>query len=302
MSIYSSATLGWPDNMITFNNYSVFPVYRAQSRSPLQFNVRDSDIPIPFESGINDFETLIGKTVYAIKGVMYPRDESSYYTGIAALRAACSLDLQQNSDYNIDSGYVPYTWVEGNNSKTLFLKAMYVKMTEDTRQGYVQPFVIYCKVKDPTIYSATLKTASTAASSASTTTGGAAYPIQYPVLYGSTLYTVSSNASNLGNIPSYPNSIDVYGPTTNPKVLNSATGEYIQVNTTLNSVSDVLHIAYDNSKMIVTLNGNSVFQYVTSDSTYFKIQPGDNIITLSGSSVGTGAYCNLFYRDSYALA
>jgi len=302
MSIYSQATLGQPDNFVTFNDYTAYPVYRAQTRAPRQFQVRDNDIPIPFESGISDFQTLIGQTIYVIKGTMYPRNETNYEEGIAALRAACSLDLQQNSDYNTDDGYVPYTWEEATGSKTLFVKALYVQIVEDTRQGYVQPFTIYCKVKDPTIYGSTLKVASTAEASPSTTTGAAAYSFAYPIIYGSTLYTVSSVATNNGNIPGYPQSIYIYGPVTTPTVSNSATGESITINTTLNSSSDILIITYDKDSLSATLNGTSVLNLITTASSYFKIQPGNNIITLSGASVGTGSYVDLFYRDSFALA
>lgn len=302
MSIYSKATLGWSDNQITFNDYSSFPVYRAQTRSPMQFQVIDNNIPIPFESGINDFSTLIGQTIYVIKGTMYPKDEESYHSGIAALRAACSLDLQQTSDYNVDSGYVPYTWEESNDSKVLYVKALYVQIIEDTRQGYVQPFIIYLKVKDPIIYGATLKTATTLESDPVASTGSALYPFTYPIVFGAATYTSTSVATNDGTIPCYPSSIDIYGPTTNPKISNGKNGQYIQVNTTLSSVNDVLHIEYNNSELIVTLNGNSVVNNVTTDSDYFKIEPGENLITLSGSSVGSGAYANLYYRDAYALS
>ena len=302
MSIYSLATLGQPDNFITFNDYTANPVYRAQTRAPRQFQVRQDDIPIPFESGISDFSTLIGQTIYVIKGTMYPRDEISYDNGIAALRAACSLDMQQNSDYNTDSGYVPYTWEEAAGSKTLFVKALYVQLIEDTRQGYVQPFTIYCKIKDPTVFGATLKLASTAESDITVTTGAAEYPFTYPIVYGSTNYTVTADANNLGTLPAYPFSIDVYGPVTNPKVINARTGEFIQVNNTLNSVSDNLHIEYTKDSLEVTLNGQSVVANVTTDSIYFKIQPGVNTIQLSGASIGDGSYAVVSYRDSSALA
>lgn len=302
MSIYSVATLGQPDNRITFNDYSGNPVFRAQSRAPQQFQVRSDNIPIPFESGVSDFNTLLGQTIYQIQGTMYPQDEASYDAGISALRAACSLDLEQSSIYNTDDGYVPYTWGEALSSKTLFVKALYVHLVENTRQGFVQPFTIYCKVKDPIIYGSVLKLASTAQSNPATTTGSAAYSFTYPVVYGSTLYTVSADANNGGNMPSYPFSITVYGPITNPTVTNTKTGEFITVNVTLSSGSDTLYIQYDKDTLIVTLNGVNSISKVTTASTYWKIKPGTNTIQLSGSSVGTGAYAVVGYRDSSPLA
>jgi len=302
MSIYRQATLGEPNNRITFNDFTNSPVYRVQTRAPQRFEIRDDNIPVPFESGVNDFQTLIGQTIYVIKGTMYPSSEVSYDEGIANLRAVCSLDLQQSSSYSTDSGYMPYTWEEANGSRILFVKALYVQLVEDTRQGFVQPFTIYCKIKDPTIYGATLKTATSEPSNAVAGLGSAAYPFGYPIAYGATLYTTTSSAINNGNIPCYPVSIDIYGPVTNPIITNAATGEYIQVNTTLASTSNILHIEYNNSKLAVTVGGNSVAKDVTTSSDYFKIQPGENVISLTGSSVGTGAYYVLTYRDAYALA
>lgn len=303
MSIYSIATLGQPDNMVTFNNYTTNPVFRAQSRAPSSFQVRQDNIPIPFESGISDFNTLIGETIYQIEGTMYPQDEASYDAGIAALRAACSLDLEQNDTFNTDEGYVPYTWGEaGGNQKTLFVKPIYVHLVENTRQGYVQPFTIFCKVKDPVIYGGTLKLASTAQQNAAITTGSAAYAFTYPVLYGASLFTVSADANNKGTLPAYPFSIDVYGPINTPKIVNTKTGQFIQVNNTLNSITDNLHIVYTKDKLIVTINGISAVSNVSTSSTYFKIQPGVNTIQLTGNTIGTGSYAVVSYRDSSALA
>ena len=109
MSIYREATSGTPSNSITFNDYTNSPVYRVQTRAPQRFQIREQDVPVPFEDGVSDFRTLIGKTIYVIKGTMYPSDEASYDEGIQKLRKLCSLETQQD-DNDSDEGYVPYTW------------------------------------------------------------------------------------------------------------------------------------------------------------------------------------------------
>lgn len=302
MSIYKTATLGEPDNQITFNNFTQFPVYRTQTRAPQRYQLRQEDAPIPFEDGISDFQTLIGSTVYVIKGTMYPQNEVSYDNGLNALRAVCSLALEQSDPTADSEGYVPYIWNNALSQQQIFMKPLYVQLIEDTRQGFVQPFAIYAKVKDPIIYGGTLKTASTAASNPSTTTGTALYPFTYPVLYGSTTFTVSANAYNAGNIPAYPNSVSIIGPCSTPTITNTRTGEFITVNVTLNSTSDLLLINYGKNNLSVTLNGVNNLKNVTTNSTYFKIQPGNNIIQLSGASVGTGAVATVNYYDSFAMA
>lgn len=235
---------------------------------------------------------------------MYPASEQSYDAGRQALAAVSSLDLEQADPYSSDEGYVPYSWgdfLSSTNSKQLFMKVLYCDIPEDTRQGYAQPFKIICKIKDPTIYGYVLKTASTAQANPTQTIGTFVLPTTLPAPIGVTLYSVTTNANNIGTVSSYPIAITVYGPVTNPVITNSANGQFIQVNVTLSSTSDVLLIQYSKDKFSVTKNGVNVAQYLTSGSTLFQIQPGTNNITLGGS-LGTNAYCTVQYYDSWALA
>lgn len=303
MSIYSPATLGEPDNQISFNDYTIDPVFRALARSANKYQIRQQDLPVPFESGSSDFLTLLGDTSYIIQGKMYPSGESSYDKGLIQLRSVCSLELNQ-ADIDSDLGYVPYKWgdADGDNSKQIFMKPLYVELSETTRQGFVQPFMIVAKIKDPTIFSGTSKTASTQSANFATTTGALIFSVAFPVIIGSTTFTVSSTAQNNGTTPGYPASIVVHGPVNNPKVTNQATGEYIEVDVNLPSSSDVLTINYDKDTLNMDLNGTSELQNLSTTSTLFKIQPGENVISLTGTSVSTAAYAVVNYYDSWPLA
>lgn len=300
MSIYLPSQIGTDTNQIVFNDYTSSPVYRIQTRQPQRRQIRELDLPVPFESGISDFETLIGQTAYIIEGTMYPGSESEHATGLAALRKVASLDIAQDDNLS-DNGYVPYQWDEFSTTKLLYVKVMYVQLLESTRQGLVQPFRLICKVKDPTIYGATAKTASTQQATPTASTGTALYSFKYPILYGASTYSVTSDATNSGDKPAYPASITVYGPVNTPKITNGTTGEYIEVSTNVGS-GQILNIAYDADTLIVTLDGVSKLNLVTSTSTYFKLRPGPNPITLSGSSISTGAYAVVNYRDAYPLS
>jgi hypothetical protein len=301
MSIFDSATLGTADNQITFNG-TTFPIYRAVSRAPRQRQIRELDIALPFESGISDFETLIGRMAYIIEGKMYPSGEADYSTGLAALRKLASLDVEQ-ADAAADDGYVPYVYSEnGTDNRQIFLKVLYVDIPESTRTGLIQPFRLVCKIKDPTIYGYPAKTASTQSVDPTLVGGTALYSFTYPIIFGASNYSVSSTASNHGTIPAYPTSIVVHGPINNPTITNSATGEYITVGVNLTSSSDVLTIIYDKDSLSVDFNGTSALASVTTGSTYFKLQPGANTINLSGSTISSGAYVVLNYMDSYALS
>lgn len=301
MSIYDIATLGESDNQVTFNDYTADPVFRALARSANKFQIRQQDLPVPFESGSSDFLTLLGDTSYIIQGKMYPGSEQSYDNGLAILRSVCSLTLNQ-ADILSDDGYVPYVWGNASYNQQIFMKPLYVEISETTQQGFVQPFTILAKIIDPTIYSANVNIASTGQAAPTTSSGSAAYAFTYPVLYGSTIYNVSADCNNIGTVPVYPISVIVNGPITNPTVTNVTTGEYITVNVTLNSTSDQLNIIYNATTQEITLNGVNVANSLGSGSTLFKIPPGTSTIQLSGSSVGTGAVAEVEFYSGWALS
>jgi hypothetical protein len=301
MAIYNPAYLGTTTNRIVFNDFTQTPIYRAISRQPKSRQLRDLDIPIPFESGISDFETLVGETIYLIDGVMYPGSEAEYDSGLAALRKVASLDVQQ-SDVLSDNGYVPYVWDEATQSKQIFMKVLYVHLFEDTRKGLVQPFRLVCKVKDPTIYSADLKVADTSEADFGIASGTAVYPFSYPIVYGASTSSVSVDANNIGDIPVYPVSINIHGPVNSPRITNTTSGEYIEVSVNLASSSNELVIAYDKDSLIVELDGVSVINNVTSSSTYFKIRPGSNVFSLTGSSISDDAYATVSFYSGWPLS
>jgi len=303
MSVYTPAKLGEADNQVLLNTYTTDPVYRITARAASKWQIRQQDLPVPFESGSDDFLTLLGESAYIITGKMYPSSEQAYDEGLNALRTVASLDVEQ-ADPASAEGYVPYTWgdSDGNFSKQIFVKPLYCQIAETTKQGFVQPFTIYCKVNDPTIYSGVVKVATTQTSNVSVTTGAAVFAIAFPVIFGATLLAVSSTAQNNGTMAGYPASIQVFGPVNVPKITNTTTGEYIQININMTSGSDVLTIIYGKDLYSVVFNGTSVINDIITGSTLFKLKPGGNIISLTGSSVSTNAYAQVNYYDTYPLA
>jgi len=306
VAIYDLSYIGTDTNRVYFNDYtgqyqSSNIVFRVKSKAPQQRDIRDLDIPIPFENGISDFETLEGKVVYVLDGTMYPNGESSSDDGLAMLRKVSSLEVNQ-ADALSDAGYIPYYWTEFARTKMLFVKPLYVQMVETTRQGLVQDFRIISKIKDPTIFSSDLQVASSQQAAFGPATGTAIYSFSYPIIYGASTSSVSTDAVNNGDIAVYPTTIQIFGPVNSPKITNSTTGEYIQVNANLATNSNVLTITYDKDTFVVEVDGVSNIQNVTSDSTFFKLQPGGNQLTLTGSSISDTAYFSMSYRSGWPLS
>lgn len=302
MSIYDSSYIGTATNRVQFNAFDSSPVYRVLSREPQRRQIRDLDIPIPFESGISDFRTLVGETAYVIEGVLYPGSEQESDDGLRALRKLASLDVSQD-DAGSDSGYVPYVWTGANgNQKQLFVKVLYVRIKETTRKGLVQDFQLICKIKDPTIHGVSLKTMSTENADPSSSGGSAIHAFEYPIIYGASTYSVSDTANNAGDMPAYPQSIIINGPVNTPTVTNSTTGEFITIGENLVTSSNQIIITYDKDTLICTLDGINVLASVSDTSNFWKLATGDNSIGLTGSSIGSGAYVKVTFYDAYPLS
>lgn len=306
MAIYDVSYLGTANSKVYFNDYNgdydnSGNVFRVKNRAPQQRQIRDLDLPIPFESGVSDFETLIGKTAYVIDGTLYPDTNGTSEAGIRALRKVASLDVAQ-ADVLSDSGYVPYVWTETDGNKQVFLKVLYVQLVESARTGLIQDFRLICKVKDPIIFSEDLEEASTAPAYFSAATGTAIFSHTFPLVFGASTSTVSIDAINLGDIAAYPVSIRVYGPVNVPKITNTTTGEYIQVNVNLASTANVLSISYDKDSLRVEADGISIINQVAAASTFWKLEPGSNVISLSGSSVSDDAYAVVSYYSAWPLS
>ena len=111
-----------------------------------------------------------------------------------------------------------------------------------------------------------------------TWTGGLNFPLNLPF----SLKQKGENIKNIFNDGHVDTCIEVIfkGPAINPKILNSTTGEFIQVNRELTS-EDTLYIKtqYKNKKVEIERDGvrTNAFNYIDLDSTFFNLSVGDNL-------------------------
>jgi hypothetical protein len=145
---------------------------------------------------------------------------------------------------------------------------------------------------DPRIYDA-------AAQGAVLTPGsnvGRIYNRTYNLVYNTPIAgsTAFGTFTNSGNVTVYP-TITFNGAVQTPRIVNSTTGAFIQLNITTSS-SDVLVI--DPDLRTVTYNGNPARNLVDSSSTWFGFPPGT---TTLGIVVATalGGTCSVVYRNGY---
>lgn len=105
------------------------------------------------------------------------------------------------------------------------------------------------------------------------------------------------NIVNKGDVQT-PVRIEFKGPATNPKISNRTTGEYIQVRREL-AYGDVLIITTDFGAKRVEINGQNVFNWIDLDSSFWQLQPGDNIIEYTSDVPVEPAAVLISYRNRY---
>ena len=121
------------------------------------------------------------------------------------------------------------------------------------------------------------------------------FVIKYKVPVGWDAGQMATNIDNMGEIDAYP-IITITGKTTNPKITNLTTNEFVELDRTTTS-SDVLVI--DMRERIITLNGVSIASSRTMDSTWWKLAPGENKIVLESDSNTDVNYGAIKYKVGY---
>lgn len=131
--------------------------------------------------------------------------------------------------------------------------------------------------------------------------GGVAFPVQFPVMFGANSFTGQTSATNDGDIGAWP-TIVIYGPIQRPRITNVTTGQSIELDVNLATGSDTCIISYDQDSLEISASNVNKYGKLTTDSTLFKIEPGQNDFTLTGQSIGSGAYATISFRDSWPIS
>lgn len=130
--------------------------------------------------------------------------------------------------------------------------------------------------------------------------GGYEFPFEFPVEFASK-GEKKKLIVNEGDVDT-PIEVRFNGPALNPKITNLTTGEFIEIKRDLSS-DDVLTINTDfGSKSVEIIRGNAVkenaFNYINLDSTFFKLQVGDNIIEYSSEGLEPSSV-SIKYKNRY---
>lgn len=161
------------------------------------------------------------------------------------------------------------------------------------RSLFEAPFKLDLIAADPTVYDNATGTALTA-TVPKLVAGGYTYKVIYPVIYAAG--TTPTTITNSGTTVVYP-IITLTGVMNNPIITNTTTNVFFSIPSFTTVPSDTVVI--DMRQRTILLNGGSIFNKVSSTSTWWNLQPGGNAISLTTSTGGDTVSGLVSWRSGY---
>lgn len=229
---------------------------------------------------------LYGGRLITIEGGIYSSTQSTFESKRRALIDA--IKISKDSDSVPEAKVLKFTTLDDLELQcNVFLR----KFKMNKQKYCYADFMIEFYAADIAIESQTLSSngLSTLAS------GGAVYPIIYPVIYGGSA-AGTQTITNAGNIEAWP-IITLTGILTDPIITNTTTGKYMSLDITLGA-SDTLVIDMKNKTIVLNGTTNSLSTKALA-SEWWWLDAGANIVTLATGSGGDNGLVTIEYRDSY---
>jgi hypothetical protein len=92
------------------------------------------------------------------------------------------------------------------------------------------------------------------------------------------------------------------GPSTNPRIVNADTLEYIRLNTTL-ATGDTFTVDTTFGNKTVTLNQGGIVKngiaFLDIGSTFFQLEPGSNVVYFEDDAVASTATATMTWTERY---
>lgn len=192
-----------------------------------------------------------------------------------------------------------YDWlkfqVSGDIAKQIYCKVIDLKIDDSFEYDFfTRDFTINLLAVDPLIYSQSQENKKVYIPS---TEGGFIFPITFPFAFGTVQTGGKIVCSNDGNFPTLP-VVKLFGPLTNPKIRNNDDEQKeILINMEV-SAGDWLEINFL-EKTIMLNSTASRYNYLSSDSKWWVIKPGNNEIEFRDSLGNTTAYAEIVFRSAW---
>ncbi len=240
----------------------------------------------PAMDGQIDYQSLLGERLLMLKGKILAGSVSER-------------DSRRQPFINAFKEDGVYDWlkwqVPGQMAKQIYCKVFDLKIDDRYDEDpFIRNFIINLIAVDPRIYSQEEITKTVYIPSA---VGGRVYVKVYPKTYGTVQTGGKIVCTNSGNHSVLP-IVKMYGPLSSPKIRNNDDGQKeILINMV---VADGDYLEIDFLEKTIMLNGTaSRYNYLDSDSRWWKLKQGNNEIEFRDGGGDTDAYAQIIYRHGW---
>jgi hypothetical protein len=263
--------------------------------------IRDTITALPGVDGVERYKSFYRDRLIEIRGFVKGSTKADLYANIEILNSAIDIHVLEASTNGTD-GFLPLSFTEtGQRPSLYYAKPIKNSMTwSDTKSGLARGFAVLFECRDPKKYrgdgfgEGQTVTVSIAPGASS---GSSGFPVGFPVAFAGSSLSGQTTFSNDGASRILPTSIEITGPCSAPSIANSTSGFVISFTSDLVLLSgQILQINSKIGTCYVKNVDNSftnVIQYLTSDSTFWFLELGDNTITLSGATMSVGCVATI---------
>ena len=167
-----------------------------------------------------------------------------------------------------------------------------VEFSKISGEGNMRDFIVTLFAKDPTYKSQTLNVENIIEAYE-----GTSFQLEtlLPVTISAQTYNIGT-ITNSGNF-AVPALYNIQGEAVNPKLENTTTGRFMQINETVTAGDELI---IDVELGTIELNGTDVSASMTNDSQWIFLEPGNNSFELTDDTpVSLEATCDVTWRDGW---
>lgn len=286
---------------ITFNDFSSSNFYLARNTAELlsTLSTRQTKTEKQGEHGVHDSLSFYNERMLPFDGEIHATSQTQRKTMENALKAALGLPTIQS--YAGDDGYILVQFTdEDGQAMQCYAKVLDPPRFEviDNTDPARRRFSFVMMAADPILYSQTLEEEEgdeTVQGTNFMVVQGESPTVPFQ-LYQQT--AVSATCTNGGTFGAPP-IITIDGPTTGPRVTNVTTGLVLDLDglTLAEGESVVIDVG---AKTILKNDGTDLSGYLTAESDWWVLEPGDNELTLlDDTPAALEADMTIQWRDSW---
>lgn len=259
----------------------------------MDVDMRSEDRERPLEHGLYETYSYYGRRIFHGEGQLLGNNVTDYMTRRLSMQRALIIPPRSGirAPLRLDLKFDGI----GDLLQSYGTLDSYPELPMAVPNYALTDYMVSLKSFDPIIYSAAVGTAFLPAPLIST---GAPFPLVFPVDFSASSGT-DGLANNGGNISTYPRAV-ISGPVTNPSLTHVGKNQTLRFDGLILNSGDSVTVDFK-QRVALSSSGGNFYGTITSDSTFWTLEPGDNTFRFTADRASSPSATVLYWNDAYML-